>query len=342
MAKRPYAVIFIHGLARKPAPDKLKEIWLWALSRGNPRPDVFAPPNEGIDLAASGVPQLFNYYADVFYGEDYEVELQSYYEALENNVIATDGLDRIEDETQQPTPITPRERAFLRDFEAELRATAALQAAPAAAAAAAAPPPASGLERAAELEILSFLPDAVKQAVIKKAAMEAYYFLFNKEYVRPDNVKFMVRQELRSRLLKELAKAHDVAEKVVIVSHSMGTMVAYDVLRNCPGCPPVDALITLGSPLGVREVQEELIAADAEDVDFPAATLGRWINIYDPLDPICGADPKLANDYRSVGGKKVEDVKESNWGGWRHTITHYLSGTQLRKALNACVGLGQA
>jgi pimeloyl-ACP methyl ester carboxylesterase len=143
----------------------------------------------------------------------------------------------------------------------------------------------------------------------------------------------MVRQELRSRLLKELAVASAQADKVLIVSHSMGTMVAYDVLRNCPGCPQVDTLITLGSPLGIQEVQDELVAVDAKEVDFPAAKLNRWINIYDPLDPVCGADPKISNDFRQVGGKRVDDVKESNWGSWRHTITHYFAGTEFRKRL---------
>ena len=35
----------------------------------------------------------------------------------------------------------------------------------------------------------------------------------------------------------------------------------------------------------------------------------------------------------AVGGKKVEDLRESNWGNWRHTITHYLAGTTLRRVL---------
>ena len=142
-----------------------------------------------------------------------------------------------------------------------------------------------------------------------------------------------------SWLLQELATAAAQAEHVVIVSHSMGTMVAYDVLRNCPECPPVDTLITLGSPLGIREVQEELIAVDAQDVDFPAAKLGRWINVYDPLDPVCGADPKLANDFAPVSGKSVVDIKESNWGSWRHTITHYFAGSQLRAELKRALGI---
>jgi hypothetical protein len=332
--KRPVAAVFIHGLSKKPAPEKLQEIWLWGLSRGNPMPSVFAPPNHGIDLATKGVPQRFNYYADVFYGTDYETELASYYEANEEKELELEGLDTVESDLALPAPVTPRERAFLRDFEAKLTAGAVL--APVAAEAA---PATEGLPGASDLEIAGWLPMGAKQAIIKKAAMEAYYFLFDKEYVRSDGAKFMVRQELRSRLLRELAAAHALAEKVVVVSHSMGTMVAYDVLRNAPECPPVDTLFTLGSPLGIREVQDELVAANADHVDFPAATLERWINVYDPLDPICGADPHLANDYHPVGGKSVVDVKESNWGKWRHTITHYFAGSAFRKRLAEALGI---
>jgi hypothetical protein len=119
----------------------------------------------------------------------------------------------------------------------------------------------------------------------------------------------------------------------------MGTMVAYDVLRNCPQCPPVETLITLGSPLGIQEVQDELAPVRSSQVDFPALKLNRWINIYDPLDPVCGADPRLANDYVPAQGKSIVDVKESNWGSWRHTITHYFAGRHLRDRLIQAVGL---
>jgi hypothetical protein len=332
--KRPVAAVFIHGLAKKPPPAKLQEIWLWGLGRDNPMPTVFAPPNAGIDLGTRGVPQLFNYYADVFYGTDYEMEFDSYYEANEAAEIDAEGLNRVEPELQLPQPVTPRERAFLRNFEAKLSAQAVLTPAPAAEA------PGATVSGERQHEIASWLPDAVKQAIIKKAAMEAFYFLFDKEYVRSDGARFKVRQELRARLLKELTAAQALGDKLIIVSHSMGTMIAYDVLRNCPECPHVDTLFTLGSPLGVREVQEELIALDASDVDFPAATLERWINVYDPLDPVCGADPKLANDFRPVAGKRVIDIKESNWGSWRHTITHYFSGGEFRTQFGKALGIG--
>jgi len=333
--KKPVAVVFVHGLAKKPPRDKLLEIWQWGLSRDNPMPSVFLPPNTGIDLSTRGVPQYFNYYADVFYGEDFETDFDSYYESNTDGELASENLNQIEEGLRLPRPVTPREHEFLRAFEAKVTAQLALL--PSAPDHLTAEPRLT-TATGEKYEIASWLPDGIKQAIIKKAAMEAYYFLFDKEYARPDGQRFKVRQELRSRLLRDLAEASAAADRVVIVSHSMGTMVAYDVLRNCPECSQVDTLITLGSPLGIREVEDELVAVDAKDVDFPAGKLKQWINVYDPLDPVCGADPILGNDYAPVDGKQVIDIKESNWGSWRHTITHYFAGTEFRAQLVKATG----
>jgi hypothetical protein len=326
--KRRVAAVFVHGLARKPPLEKLKEIWLWGLSIENPRPDVFPDSKVGIDLTVDGVPHFFNYYADVFYADDYETDFRSYYES-DTQLEKADGVADIEPGLPRPKGVTPREREFIENFEAKMRASPGMliPSVPSA--------PVVIETGRNEFEIAAWLPGPVKEAVIRKAAMEAYYFLFNKEYERPkDKLRFKVRGELRERLLRELRAAADKGEKIVLVSHSMGTMVAYDVLRNCPDCPSVETLITLGSPLGITEVQEELAAVEkGKKVDFPAAKLRRWINVYDPLDPVCGADPKLANDFAPVDGKRVEDIKESNWGYWRHTITHYFAGTEFRKRM---------
>jgi hypothetical protein len=329
------SVVFIHGLAKKPAPDDLKRIWLEALSRDNPRPDCFKPPNEGVRLGNLGAQQLFSYYADVFYGEDYEKDLSSYNE-LDSSAaeIASERLDQLELNLPFPRGVTPRERRFVRNLEIKMRAN------PAMVVPKKMPRPGKAAKVTVEgktYEIAAWLPGPVKEAVIKKAAMEAYYYLFNKDYVRPkDGVTFKTREVIRKRLLDEIDKAKN-AGPVVVVSHSMGTMVAYDVIRNCPECPPVDLLITLGSPLGITEVQDELIAEGEDEVDFPAERLKKWINIYDPLDPVCGADPRISNDFAARKGRKIVDVKESNWGSWRHTITHYLSGTLLRKHLREAI-----
>jgi len=327
---RKYAVVFVHGLAKKPPPEKLDEIWRWGLERSN-APAPFDGKNPGINLDTKGVPAVFNYYADVFYAMDYETAFDSYYESEGNAVVKEENLKAVAGDLATPMPANPEESSFLREFERKMQMAptpeepADLEDAPAA-------------QEAAQLEIASWLPRPVKEAIIKKAAMEAYYFLFDKEYVRPkDGEKFKVREELRNRLLAKLREASQQGEKLVLVAHSMGTMVAYDVLRNCPDCPPVDTLFTLGSPLGVTEVQEQLVAKDKDRVDFPPL-LGRWINVYDPLDPVCGVDPRF-NDYAPFEGRAVEDVKESNWGSWRHTITHYFAGPKFRALFAQAIGV---
>ena len=60
--------------------------------------------------------------------------------------------------------------------------------------------------------------------------------------------------------------------------------------------------------------------------------------MYDPLDPVCGVDPRF-NDYVPFEGRAVEDVKESNWGSWRHTITHYFAGKKFRALFAQAIGV---
>lgn len=320
------AVVFIHGLAKKPPPERLREIWLESLGRDNPMPTVFPPPNAGLSLGDAGIHDRFVYYADLFYGIDYQTDLSAYYERSGPGELVAEGLDQVEPGLPTPIPATSHEAAFLVGFEAKLQGAAAVL-------------PSAPPVGEQGLEIASWLPDAVKQAIIKKAAMEAYYYLFDKPFPCPGRPPQPMRQAIRSLLLDTLQETSRQADKLLVVAHSMGTMVAYDVLRNCPECPVVDTLITLGSPLGIEEVQDELKAPDVDRIDFPAARLGRWINLYDPLDPVCGADPRLSNDYAVVDGKGVLDVRESNWGNWRHTITHYLAGARLRDELRHAAGL---
>jgi hypothetical protein len=95
--------------------------------------------------------------------------------------------------------------------------------------------------------------------------------------------------------------------------------------------------MTLGSPLGLDEVQD-FFPKRTRDDGFPSVKLqGPWINIYDSKDVVAAADPKLANDYRRSGQEVVEDIEEPNWGNWRHSISKYLQGPILRRKLASMV-----
>jgi len=108
----------------------------------------------------------------------------------------------------------------------------------------------------------------------------------------------------------------------------------------CPECPAVDHLVTLGSPLGIDEVQDKLKHPGLSEVDFPSEKLkGEWVNIFDHLDPVVAFDPYFANDYRKGEKKVVKDINEQNWGDWRHSIQKYLSGPRLRSELRRLLNL---
>ncbi len=331
MPKDPCHYIFLHGLAKKPPPVKLEAIWLDSLAKDNPKPEVFGYENPGLRVQDYAGLTL-TYWADVFH-TDFETDLSSYEESI-LNPSSFEGVARSQvraDAVTMPTPRNEAEARFLQAFAEQTGLSLEFADDHESAASETAQVVAGQLEYSLERVPL---PMGIKKQIIKKLASEAYYYLFDVDFTRADGKVFQPRTEIRRRVIEDIRKAKESAERVVIVSHSMGTMIAYDCLRNCPECPEVDGLVTLGTPLGVDEVQDQLKPAGAKDVDFPAGKLkGEWVNVYDKLDVVCAADPRLANDFKRDGAEVIADVNEQNWSDWRHNISHYLKGPKLRAAV---------
>lgn len=323
-------LIFIHGLAKKPPPDMLVKIWVDSLDKDNPKPLVFGYSNSGIKVEQN-VAYTLTYWADVFYGTDYETDYGSYEESIER-ADHYEGVERsttiVPEDIKLPMPENEAEARFLEGFARKLGLDSSLPNTHE-------PDPEIPKRIEAGLETYALervpLPMGVKKAIIRKAAAEAYYYLFNKTFVRSDGQVFETRRVIQDRLIEDLKKARTTASKVLLISHSMGTIIAYDCLRNRPDCPMIDGLITLGSPLGIDEVQDQLKANGASGVHFPRERLsGDWINVFDRLDVICAADPELVNDFPDGDILRIKDINEQNWGEWRHNISHYLKGPKLR------------
>lgn len=103
-----------------------------------------------------------------------------------------------------------------------------------------------------------------------------------------------MRAKIRKRLADQLRFPKDQA--VTIVAHSQGSIVAYEVLSALETeSLALDALVTIGSPLGIREVQDFL---DPDSLDIPAV-VERWHNFADPLDPVA-LDKGLAGDFTAI------------------------------------------
>src|SRR5512144_1404338 len=75
-------VTFVHGMANKPPADLMLQLWLRALGRDDPKPEIHAPPNAGLDLATLGVSLDSVYWADVLYATP-ETDVSSYESAAD-------------------------------------------------------------------------------------------------------------------------------------------------------------------------------------------------------------------------------------------------------------------
>jgi len=106
-------------------------------------------------------------------------------------------------------------------------------------------------------------------------------------------------REQPGAVLGEIVAALEVAnrrrgpgEPVIVVAHSMGGNIVYDVLSYFRPDLRIDVLVTVGSQVGLFE-ELKLFQASSEDVPGPAAArvpacagLGRWINVLDRADPL--------------------------------------------------------
>ena len=77
----------------------------------------------------------------------------------------------------------------------------------------------------------------------------------------------------------------------VVVAHSMGTVVAYEVLCAHPEWN-VDLLLTIGSPLGGEWVFGQLRPPPEDDLGSWPGSVGRWVNIASVGDRVC-EEPEL-------------------------------------------------
>jgi pimeloyl-ACP methyl ester carboxylesterase len=93
------------------------------------------------------------------------------------------------------------------------------------------------------------------------------------------------------RLAKFLDSAAVQRRPVILVAHSLGSLVAYNYLldhRPLGGLPPFEIvrMVTIGSMLGQPEVYQALLGSMVLPPLFPPQEVRSWINLRDGLDPL--------------------------------------------------------
>lgn len=254
----------------------------------------------GFSLDAVDVSCSFVYWADLFYDEPSPA---SQYESMQEDIEAV--LASEDPETPQDEWAARMKAVFGDDFEDAPYVDDAL-----------------GYERIP-------LPGWVKKRAMKALVREAHDYLFDVNGIRTT---------IRQRALEDFGMVPD-GTRHVVVGHSQGSFIAYDVLTGTD-CKPIEGLLTLGSPLGLDEIQDRLVWT--RDDGFPAKLKGSWINVFDSFDVVSRPDPRLAGDFKQNGREKIIDVNEQNWGRWRHSATKYFKGPKLRGQLRMLAGRDEA
>jgi len=121
-----------------------------------------------------------------------------------------------------------------------------------------------------------------------------------------DEIRRVVREKIKC-----VMESADV-DKVVVVGHSLGSVIAFDVVvdelaKN--GGKRLAALVTMGSPLGwVAEIRR---AVSKGQKAMPCLGAFPWVNFWDPADPVPEhkeLDDKVFPGVRNVKVESGQDI----------------------------------
>jgi len=137
--------------------------------------------------------------------------------------------------------------------------------------------------------------------------------------------KCKAREIILEHVAHELIKHR--RNDIMLVGHSMGSIIAYDILTTLTQEIEVDNLVTIGSPLGIPVVMSKIAAeihpkpAKGEKLITPPNVIRNWFNISDLSDKIAfnynlnddfaannrnvrAVDKVVVNDYE-INGVKI-------------------------------------
>lgn len=128
---------------------------------------------------------------------------------------------------------------------------------------------------------------------------------------------YLTDDALRERVQARVAE-HLGPDTVAVIGHSLGSVVAYEALHHHPY--PLPVLITLGSPLGVRNVVYERTRPQPPAIP---PMVRRWINVAD-RDDLVAASHDLTTRFPGPDGILEHTYTVDN-GAHPHDATFYLA-----------------
>jgi hypothetical protein len=141
----------------------------------------------------------------------------------------------------------------------------------------------------------SFITDAILKKYFRD--LDLYY---SEECLDEDKVNCKARDLIQDRLVKYITKYknHDI----IIIAHSMGSIIAFDVLSFLIPEARINTLVTIGSPLGLPVVVSKIAAEQKKELKSksimatPPGVTKNWFNFADIRD-LVAINYKLSDDF---------------------------------------------
>ncbi|MFI6377633.1 trypsin-like serine peptidase [Streptomyces sp. NPDC050546] len=134
---------------------------------------------------------------------------------------------------------------------------------------------------------------------------------------------------VRQSVLDSVLETMPVTGELVLVTHSLGTVVGLDLLTRLPGGLDPVLLVTAGSPLGLDGVNERLLAHGPHR----PPRVRDWVNVWCPTDGVAIGCP--LGDER---WGKLTQLAVSNGRDRAHNIDEYLAHPSAAGAIGSVLG----
>lgn len=149
-----------------------------------------------------------------------------------------------------------------------------------------------------------------------------------------------IREQVLECVRSSMHALTQKCETMVIISHSLGSIVTYDLLSEDHPCP-VGLFITAGSPLGLPVVQRNLLNRGDQPkprvpniLRYPETP--PWLNAFDARDIVAVASP-LKPRFEG-GDASIQDEQTYNVS-YPHSIYDYLSDPDVAEPIAVRLGL---
>ncbi|MBV1686348.1 hypothetical protein KRR38_01340 [Novosphingobium sp. G106] len=144
---------------------------------------------------------------------------------------------------------------------------------------------------------------------------------------------YLKRPHIMAEIDDVVRPALEGDEPMIIVAHSLGTIVTYKLLRefSAAGKPRQCPLyVTLGSPLGIDVVRKSFALPRGRPAD-----VARWVNGADPEDFVALRSVLDATTF----GSGIENISNiENGYDDPHAITRYLANADIASLIRTAIG----